>query len=448
MVVRDGVVDVVRHVGASDAVVQKVVDGPVRAVDGHERTLDQVPRIPLEVGHVHVGVLQPGVEHEPEVAHHVRPDVQRQHGPEGSRRHRPRRQRADRGEDPDVGLPHLRAPLTGEQRVLARGARVGVEVVRGAADGSAGCAREEVDWPAERKDADEVEEGEGPLANHVPELEHDVAVGGVDLRRDVGLALHHVVGPRVVHRVRPLPRKVRDEEEGMEDVAHGVLDDAVIGEGAVAALVRHDPAPGGGGARDEGVGDPRGEIGHLHGNVGKRGEAQADGDGGGHRGVHQGLGGVLDEAVLGDLVQHLGHGRELLLLRVQRLAVHAGVVLLRRVRVRIARRGGDGAGGDRGGDDDGALRRGASGAGRDPARDATGSGLIAYGDERGEVSEGCSGRRVERARRREERIKSAPWSSCQRGWPAWCGRTRESGAIFDGELTGGAEGARERETRG
>mmetsp|Transcript_1912 Transcript_1912/g.7188 ORF Transcript_1912/g.7188 Transcript_1912/m.7188 type:complete len:465 (-) Transcript_1912:39-1433(-) len=375
VVVRDGVVDVVRHVGASDAVVQKVVDGPVRAVDGHERALDQVPLVPLEVGHVHVGVLQPGVQHEPEVAHQIGPEVQRRDGPDGTRRNRPRGERTDRGDDADVALPHLAAPLAREQGVLALVARVGVEVVRGSADGAARRSREEVDWPTQEEDADEVEGREGPLAEHVAELEHHVAVGGVDLRRDVGLALHHVVRARVVHRVRSLPREIRDEEQGVEDVPHGVLDGAVIGEGAVAALVRHDPAPGTGGPGDEGVRDPRGEVGERHGDVGESGEAEADGDGGGNRGVHEGLGGVLDEAVLGDLVQYLGHGGKLLLLRVERLTVHAGVVLLRRVRV--TRRGRDGAGGDRRGDDDGALRRGATGAWRNPERDATGGGFIA-----------------------------------------------------------------------
>ena len=48
-----------RHVGAADAVVQRVKHGAVRAVDGEESTLDVRPLGGGEVGHVGVGVLQP-----------------------------------------------------------------------------------------------------------------------------------------------------------------------------------------------------------------------------------------------------------------------------------------------------------------------------------------------------------------------------------------------------
>ena len=167
--------------------------------------------------------------------------------------------------------------------------------------------------------------------------------------------------------------------------------DGAVGREAPAA-VRHDPAPGTGGPGDEGVRDPRGEVGERHGDVQR--QAEADGDGGGNSGVHED-GGVLDEAVLGDLVQYLGHGGKPLLLRVERLAVHAGVVLLRRGGV--TRRGRDGAGGDRRGRRRRATR-GATGAWRDPEGDATGGGLIACGDEGGgEVGDECRSTRRARA---------------------------------------------------
>lgn len=86
-----------------------------------------------------------------------------------------------------------------------------------------------------------------------------------------------------------------------------------------------------------------------------REDAAPDGEGGGYGRVHEGLGGVLHEAVLGDLRQHLSHGGELLLIRVERHAVEAAVVFLER---HVIARGG-GCGGnldaDRGGDDGGAA---------------------------------------------------------------------------------------------
>ena len=63
----------------------------------------------------------------------------------------------------------------------------------------------------------------------------------------------------------------------MEDVPDGVLDQLVVAEGAVAALVGDDPAPGGARAGDEGVRDPRGEERELEGKVEVREDAASDG---------------------------------------------------------------------------------------------------------------------------------------------------------------------------
>ena len=120
-----------------------------------------------------------------------------------------------------------------------------------------------------------------------------------------------------------LPGEVRHQEERVEDVPDGVLDQLVVAEGAVAALVGDDPAPGGARAGDEGVRDPRGEERELEGKVEVREDAASDRERGGDGGVHQGLGGVLDEAVLGDLAEHLGHAGEGLLVGVQGGALEA-----------------------------------------------------------------------------------------------------------------------------
>ena len=55
------------------------------------------------------------------------------------------------------------------------------------------------------------------------------------------LALVDVIRVRVMDRVAPLPRKVRDEADGVQDVADRILEHAVVREGAVAAFVREDP---------------------------------------------------------------------------------------------------------------------------------------------------------------------------------------------------------------
>lgn len=62
---------VVGDVGGPDAVVQEVQHLPVRPVHGVEGALDEVPVLRLEVGHVHLRVLQPRDEHKPRVHYHV-----------------------------------------------------------------------------------------------------------------------------------------------------------------------------------------------------------------------------------------------------------------------------------------------------------------------------------------------------------------------------------------
>ena len=58
------------------------------------------------------------------------------------------------------------------------------------------------------------------------------------------LPLGEMVSAGVVHGVGSLPAEVGHQKEGVQDVADGVLDGAVVGEGVVAALVRDDPARG------------------------------------------------------------------------------------------------------------------------------------------------------------------------------------------------------------
>eukprot|EP00982_Pelagococcus_subviridis_P015889 31435-Pelagococcus_subviridis.AAC.13 len=63
---------------------QKIEHRAVRSVDRHERPLQKAPVVALEVRDVHVRVLQPRVQNEPEVTHEVRAHVERDDGPDAS----------------------------------------------------------------------------------------------------------------------------------------------------------------------------------------------------------------------------------------------------------------------------------------------------------------------------------------------------------------------------
>lgn len=67
IVVWDLVVDVMYDVRGANAVVEEVEDRAVRAVDRHECAFGPRPAFLVEVRHVDVRVLQPGVQHKPHV---------------------------------------------------------------------------------------------------------------------------------------------------------------------------------------------------------------------------------------------------------------------------------------------------------------------------------------------------------------------------------------------
>jgi len=76
VVVRQLVEDVVADVRTADVVVQLVHNPGVGAVDRGQRAGKPVPRVLAVEGDVRVAVLQPRVEHEPPVDHHVGPKVE------------------------------------------------------------------------------------------------------------------------------------------------------------------------------------------------------------------------------------------------------------------------------------------------------------------------------------------------------------------------------------
>ena len=128
--------------------------------------------------------------------------------------------------------------------------------------------------------------------------------------------------PKGVYRLLCGWKKIETEETGR---SRACLNGAVVAEGVVAALVSDDPHTSGVGAVDDGVGDPEGQIGELHGDEGGGEDASGGCDSEGDSGVEQALGGIALEAVLGNRGQNLRLGGQLAGARnEERLAIEAG----------------------------------------------------------------------------------------------------------------------------
>ena len=76
----------VRDVCRSDAVVQKVEHGSVRAIDSQKGAADGVPVRVVQMRNVDVGVLEPGIEDEPKVDDKVRADWAKRKQETGNRK--------------------------------------------------------------------------------------------------------------------------------------------------------------------------------------------------------------------------------------------------------------------------------------------------------------------------------------------------------------------------
>ncbi len=77
-------------------------------VDGEEGAADEGELLGAEVGHVYVGVLEPRVEHQPDIDHRQRAAVQRHHVPRPVRAP-PDDEEGHHGQDTSVRHPHLRS---------------------------------------------------------------------------------------------------------------------------------------------------------------------------------------------------------------------------------------------------------------------------------------------------------------------------------------------------
>mmetsp|Transcript_33704 Transcript_33704/g.100063 ORF Transcript_33704/g.100063 Transcript_33704/m.100063 type:complete len:213 (+) Transcript_33704:636-1274(+) len=202
------------------------VEDAVGPVDRAQRALHPRPVLVAVVRHGGVRVLQPGVEHEPEVHPEVGQEVVHQHGLPAEGGGGPGQAEEGDGDAEGRQRDAVR-PVHGEEL------RVGAEVVDEARHGlaerlavqppAAGDVEEEVHGPAEEEVADEVEAGEGVVAEQVV---HHVKLDRLQLLLGVGhvrLAVHEVVRLRVVLAVRVLPGEVRDEEQGVQDPPDAVV---------------------------------------------------------------------------------------------------------------------------------------------------------------------------------------------------------------------------------
>mmetsp|Transcript_138201 Transcript_138201/g.429609 ORF Transcript_138201/g.429609 Transcript_138201/m.429609 type:complete len:338 (-) Transcript_138201:39-1052(-) len=309
----------------ADVVVHPVEDA-VGPVDGAEGALDPRPVLVAVVRDRGVGVLQPGVEHQPEVDPHVRQDVEHHHGSEAvgaggadeaaeGQRHAQRRQ-AD-AHAPGLGEERRVRPEVVDQAAALHGH--GLLHRRAIQPAPAGNVEEEVDRPADHQVIEEPHHREAIVPDDAVE---ELKAQGPQLLprvRHVGLALDQVVRLGVVLRVRELPGEVGDEEHGVKHPADGVVQDLVGREAPVPALVRQHPPPDGGGALGEGVEGPAGPLPGRQRPLGaprqaKEGRGEPI-EGGHHKRVaqdeKQGVGHVVLEALLGDRGPQLPHRRHL-----------------------------------------------------------------------------------------------------------------------------------------
>lgn len=111
-----------------------------------------------------------------------------------------------------------------------------------------GDVEEQVHLPAGQLMRDELDElDNGHILKHLGRLLIHVQVGQPPLvaislgGRHKRHVLLHVAGEAMVAMVAELPAKVRDQEEGVANPPHDVVEPRVPREGAVAALVRQDP---------------------------------------------------------------------------------------------------------------------------------------------------------------------------------------------------------------
>lgn len=240
----------------------------------------------------------------------------------------------------------------------------------------AGDVGHEVVGPANELLQDQHEQGEGGgLLGEVSELVSHLAETGGLLLPGSGNKDHvtlHVAGGLVVLSVRDLPAEVGDEQGRVEDPAGDVVDEARVGEGAVATLVGNDPETGSEETLEDGVDGPETSTGRSGGDVLGGHKVVPDGECGGEEDhiaedvAVASEGGAL-EAVLGDgivdvLDGEVGH-LELVAVRVDQAAI-TGLGLLN-VHLGQRRERGGGSRGTRGvRGRDGSRRLGVGGRGR------------------------------------------------------------------------------------
>lgn len=245
MVVRDGVEDVMKHMGVVDVMENNVEDTPV-TVNSGESTAEPVPLSVGVVGEDGVGVLEEGNEDKPVVGHKIRNKIVLEdvlgapfvggevHKVEGS-------------DEAEVGHEDKETFSLGEDG----GVRPKVVHPGGTLVEVTGGVKEEVERPSNGESHDNVKETDGGRP------EDRVVRGFLFVVGNKHFITSHVSGVGVVATVRNLPRPVRDEEEDVVNKeTNSIANDDVVGETSVTTLVANNPHTGHNGTLNSPVGTP------------------------------------------------------------------------------------------------------------------------------------------------------------------------------------------------
>jgi len=297
---------VVAHVGGADAVVEQVDQGAVGAIHRLQGALGPGPLIGGEMGDVDVGVLQPGVGHQPGIDHQQGQAVDAQHPGHGEvgggqGQGQQHRQKAE------VRLQHPGPEARREQGppALAEGLAVPEVGGGGAVVFATGHAGQQVERPAQHQMGEQGLESEQDGTEPLDRRFHALAEWGLSPGGHMGFAALELVAVGVVNRVAALPAEVRHQQQAVQHEAHRRLQPPVGMEGAVAAFMGQHPAAHRHRAGDQPVQQPdrrrrRRERDAGAEAVGQQREAQREGQ------AAPGLGGLVLEQVGGQAGQQLG----------------------------------------------------------------------------------------------------------------------------------------------
>lgn len=288
--------------------VEQVDQGAVGAIHGLQGALGPGPLVGGEVGDVGVGVLQPGVGHQPGIDHQEGQAVDAQHpghGEVGGGQ----AQRQQHRQKAEVRLQHAGAEAGREEgpTAIAEGGAVPEVGGGGAVVLAARHADEQIERPAEHQVGEHRLDSEQAGPEPLDRRFHAPAEWGLGPGGHMGFAAFELVAVGVVHRMAALPAEVGHQQQAVQGEAHRRLQPPVGMEGAVAAFMGQHPAAHGHRARHQPVEQPerggrRRERDAGAEAVGQQRETKGEGQ------AAPGLGGLVLEQVGGQAGQQFGLG--------------------------------------------------------------------------------------------------------------------------------------------